>query len=135
MDAIKIKINGVEWKGDEEPIEEESPYRMEVINGDFHLGNTVTVRLADGSQYTRKVRDEKISGLYILIKNTKYYDTDIIKKEENTTAQHNLSKYEVIKSIMDDATLDETAKVWKIEMFLKGWITAEDATEKSKYGI
>lgn len=40
-----------------------------------------------------------------------------------------MTKYEVIESIMNDSNLDETAKVWKIEMFLKGWITAEQIEE------
>lgn len=44
-----------------------------------------------------------------------------------------MTKYEVIKSIMEDENLDEDAKVWKIEMFLRGWFTAEEATEKRSY--
>lgn len=34
-----------------------------------------------------------------------------------------MSKYEVIKNIMESARLDENHKVWYIEMFLKGWHT------------
>lgn len=41
-----------------------------------------------------------------------------------------MTKYEVIVSIMQDEALDDDSKVWKIEMFLKGWITAEQATAK-----
>lgn len=43
-----------------------------------------------------------------------------------------MTKYEVIKQIMDDPTLDESAKVWKIEMYLKGWISQEQATGRKK---
>lgn len=39
-----------------------------------------------------------------------------------------MTKYEVIERIMNDPNLDESAKVWKIEMYLKGWITEEQAT-------
>lgn len=75
---IKIIIDGCEWNGEEELTEETNSYEMELISGDFLFGNTVTVKLADGKEYTRKVKDEKISGLYIVIKNKKYFDTDII---------------------------------------------------------
>lgn len=36
-----------------------------------------------------------------------------------------MSKYEVIKGIMESAKIDEDCKVYAIEMFLKGWWTEE----------
>lgn len=37
-----------------------------------------------------------------------------------------MSKYEVIKEIMECRKLTEKNKVYYIEMFLKGWCTEED---------
>ena len=37
-----------------------------------------------------------------------------------------MAKYEVIKKIMDNNTINEADKVYHIEMFLKGWSTEED---------
>lgn len=36
-----------------------------------------------------------------------------------------MSKYEVIKNIMENEKLNENDKVFSIEMFLKGWWTEE----------
>lgn len=36
-----------------------------------------------------------------------------------------MSKYDVIKNIME-SNINETDKVYHIEMFLKGWITEKD---------
>lgn len=46
-----------------------------------------------------------------------------------------MTKYEVIKNIMENPDLDEDSKVWKIEWFLRGWITEERAVLRSEgYG-
>lgn len=37
-----------------------------------------------------------------------------------------MAKYEVIKKIMNNNTIDENDKVYYIEMFLKGWHTEKD---------
>lgn len=37
-----------------------------------------------------------------------------------------MSKYEVIKNIMDSEELTEDEKMYYIEMFLKGWHTKEE---------
>ena len=37
-----------------------------------------------------------------------------------------MSKYEIIKRIMDSTRIDESGKVCAIETFLKGWYTEED---------
>ena len=37
-----------------------------------------------------------------------------------------MSKYEVIKAIMESNEINEKNKVYHIEMFLKGWSTEED---------
>ena len=36
-----------------------------------------------------------------------------------------MSKYDVIKKIMESKKIDENDKVFTIEMFLKGWWTEE----------
>ncbi len=41
-----------------------------------------------------------------------------------------MTKYEVIECIMNDKEWDEELKVFKIEMYLKGWLTAEQVTCK-----
>ncbi len=77
--VIKIKVDGYEFKCYEDTVEEANPYAMELVDGEFLMGRTVTVKLADGKQYTRKVRDARMDGLHIVINNKKYFDTDIIK--------------------------------------------------------
>lgn len=42
--------------------------------------------------------------------------------------QKEMSKYEVVQCIMDHPDWDEDCKLFKIESFLKGWLTAEQAT-------
>ena len=37
-----------------------------------------------------------------------------------------MSKYEVIKKIIDSTKIDESDKVYHIEMFLKGWFNEND---------
>lgn len=37
-----------------------------------------------------------------------------------------MSKYEIIKKIMESEAISESNKVYHIEMFLKGWSTEED---------
>ena len=37
-----------------------------------------------------------------------------------------MSKYEVIKGIMNSSAINEDDKVYYIEMFVKGWYTVED---------
>ena len=46
---------------------------MKYISGYFYEGKTVTVEL-DGKQYTRKVKYRSDCGLYIVIKNTMYFE-------------------------------------------------------------
>lgn len=36
-----------------------------------------------------------------------------------------MSKYEVIKKVMESTKINESDKVYTIEMFLKGWYTEE----------
>ena len=36
-----------------------------------------------------------------------------------------MSKYEIIKKVMESTKIDENDKVYTIEMFLKGWWTVE----------
>ena len=37
-----------------------------------------------------------------------------------------MSKYEVIKKIMESTRINEDDKVYAIEMFIKGWYTAQN---------
>lgn len=37
-----------------------------------------------------------------------------------------MTKYEVIKNIMDSNSINENDKVYHIEMFLKGWFMEKD---------
>lgn len=37
-----------------------------------------------------------------------------------------MSKYKVIKKVMESTRINENDKVYAIEMFLKGWHTEED---------
>lgn len=37
-----------------------------------------------------------------------------------------MSRYEVIKKVMDSARVNEDDKVYAIEMFLKGWYTEQN---------
>lgn len=37
-----------------------------------------------------------------------------------------MSKYEVVKKIMESSKIGEKDKVYYIEMFLKGWYTEKD---------
>ena len=39
-----------------------------------------------------------------------------------------MTKYEVIKEIMNHPDWDEDTKVFKIQAYLLGWLTAEKAT-------
>ena len=36
-----------------------------------------------------------------------------------------MSKYEIIKKVMESTKINEDCKVYTIEMFLKGWYTEE----------
>ena len=38
------------------------------------------------------------------------------------------TKCKVVRSIMNDSNLEDSAKVWKTQMYLKGWLTKEQAT-------
>ena len=49
---------------------------IKLINKPFYQGMKVTVEL-DGKEYTRKVYCDKIAGLYIVIKNTKYFEYEL----------------------------------------------------------
>lgn len=49
-------------------------------------------------------------------------------KSEFQTEDINMTKYEVIKRIMNSNSVDENDKVYHIEMFLKGWLAEEDLT-------
>lgn len=61
-----------------EVVDETNPYAFEIIGGGFTLGNWVTVKLLNGKTYTRRVYNSKECGLYIMIKNYKYFLYDAI---------------------------------------------------------
>ena len=61
-----------------EIVSETNPYAFEIIDGDFSLGDWVTVKLLNGKTYTRRVYDSRECGLYIVIKNYKYFLYDAI---------------------------------------------------------
>lgn len=56
-----------------EVVSEANPFAFEIIDGNFSLGDWVTVKLINGKTYTRRVYDSKECGLYIVIKNYKYF--------------------------------------------------------------
>ena len=53
-------------------------FKEKIIDGDFSLGDWVTVKLLNGKTYTRRVYDSRECGLYIVIKNYKYFLYDAI---------------------------------------------------------
>lgn len=59
-------------------VNETNPYAFEIIDGSFTLGDWVTVKLLSGKTYTRRVYDSRECGLYVVIKNYKYFLYDAI---------------------------------------------------------
>lgn len=47
-----------------------------LINNPFYEGMNVTVEL-DGVQYTRKVYNDKLAGLYVTINGRKYFEYEV----------------------------------------------------------
>jgi len=43
-----------------------------------------------------------------------------------------MTKYEVIKQIMDNPEWDEECKIFKIKAYLLGWLTVEQATGRKE---
>ena len=70
---MKLKILDI----DEFAPIEENDYSIKLLDGDFYVGEYVTVQTSDGKIYKRKVFDSK-DDLCITISGCKYYYSDLI---------------------------------------------------------